>query len=599
MSSKPPQRSALRCASARGRERSPSLSLRVSALSVFACSLLSSSLFTACEPGGEVERTSPESLPASALPPAGGPLGAQVVSGGGEAGGDESASDGGTSEGTSGTGDTSGSSGSSGDTVGIDEELDPVAPETYGKVYFPVEAPPAEELTVHGLAGYEVVAIYSRPDMTSDKLGYLRIGTRMMVTPKIEDATKACKKGFHGLPMGGYVCASKGWVVDAEKPPFMQGPPSPRLDDAHPYDYGYVRRWNSPMWWRIPTAEELKAAVLHRAIREAERVGAPPPDSDAGAGDGDGDGDGDGGADTPGAEVASDVEPDTEEADLLAMKLPLSPGSPWLERGNFLSLGSKTKKNGRSFYRTARGAFVNASSISRYEAKDYQGIAIDDEVAFPVAFVSKKTTRLLRLDENDKLKGVRALERREFVDVNEETEINGRAYMITAEGFLVRKEHLNIPELQPLPKGLEPWERWIDVSLKTQTLVAYEGTRPVYVTLVSTGKKGSKEEPFDTPIGRWRIYSKHVSSTMDGNTASDGNYSIQDVPWTMFFYGSYALHGAFWHRSFGRRRSHGCVNLGPSDARWLFFWTTPFLPEGWHGVHSTDESPGTTVIVRD
>ena len=163
----------------------------------------------------------------------------------------------------------------------------------------------------------------------------------------------------------------------------------------------------------------------------------------------------------------------------------------------------------------------------------------------------------------------------------------------------VRKDDLVMPDLQPLPKGLEPWERWVDVSLEKQMLVAYEGTRPVYVTLVSTGKKGSEEEPFDTPTGRWRIYSKHISTTMDGNTASDGSYSIQDVPWTMFFYGSYALHGAFWHRSFGRVRSHGCVNLGPSDARWLFFWTTPFLPDGWHGVHATDESPGTTVIVRE
>jgi hypothetical protein len=86
---------------------------------------------------------------------------------------------------------------------------------------------------------------------------------------------------------------------------------------------------------------------------------------------------------------------------------------------------------------------------------------------------------------------------------------------------------------------------------------------------------------------------------MDGATATDGNYAIQDVPWVMYFEGSYALHGAFWHRSFGRVRSHGCVNLGPSDARWLFHWTTPFLPEGWHGVHATDESPGATVVVHE
>ncbi|MCA9697792.1 MAG: L,D-transpeptidase, partial [Myxococcales bacterium] len=122
--------------------------------------------------------------------------------------------------------------------------------------------------------------------------------------------------------------------------------------------------------------------------------------------------------------------------------------------------------------------------------------------------------------------------------------------------------------------------------------------RPVYVTLVSTGKKGTNEEPFDTPVGRYRIYSKQVTSNMDGTTATDGNYAIQDVPWVMYFEGSYALHGAFWHQSFGYVRSHGCVNLGPSDARWLFMWSTPYLPEGWHGVKTSDDNPGTTVVIR-
>ena len=138
----------------------------------------------------------------------------------------------------------------------------------------------------------------------------------------------------------------------------------------------------------------------------------------------------------------------------------------------------------------------------------------------------------------------------------------------------------------------------VDVDITKQLLVAYDGPMPAYVTLVSTGKKGTDEEPFDTPTGRFRIRSKQVTSNMDGTTATDGNYAIQDVPWVMYFEGSYALHGAFWHRSFGYVRSHGCVNLGPSDARWLFFWTTPFVPETWHGATATDENPGTTIVIR-
>ena len=234
-----------------------------------------------------------------------------------------------------------------------------------------------------------------------------------------------------------------------------------------------------------------------------------------------------------------------------------------------------------------------------YKAKDYQGVELSEDTRFPFAFVKAKSARLFELTDDEKLKYVKKLERRDFVDLEEETEVNGKAYMITSEGQLVAKESLSMPEPQALPEGLDPWERWVDVDLGRQVLVAYEGTKPVFTTLISSGKKGSDDEPFDTPTGRWRIYSKQLTSNMDGSSASDGNYAIQDVPWVMYFEGSYALHGAFWHRSFGNRRSHGCVNLGPSDARWLYFWTTPFVPDLWHGAHAGDDNPGSTVIVHN
>jgi len=464
------------------------------------------------------------------------------------------------------------------------EEDEVRAPEGYGLIRPPLGVPAPELLRLHALAGYEVVTVYSRPDMTGEKLGYLRIGTRMMATEKVEH--ESCKGGFYGLPAGGYACASKGLVVEADKPPPMKYPPPvPKLDQGHPYEYGFVRRWNSPMWWRIPTDQEISAMESQRAVRETERVAAKEPPTEA---------------PIP-AETSETAVPDLPKPDpvLVDVKLPLSPNTPWLERGFFLSLGEKVVERGLSFYRTARGAYVAAADISRYEAKDWAGVALAEQgIMYPFAYV-KKDTKLLQLTADNKLKATKSVERRTFLDLTEETEIAGRAYMITADGLLVRKDHLLIPDLQPLPKGLDPWERWIDVSVSQQMLVAYEGTRPVYVTLVSSGRKGPKEDPYETPRGRWRIYSKHVSTTMDGSSATDGNYSIQDVPWTMFFSGSYALHGAFWHRSFGTVRSHGCVNLGPSDARWLFHWATPFLPEGWHGVNATDESPGSTVVVRD
>ncbi len=494
------------------------------------------------------------------------------------------------------------------------------APEGYGQIRSSHPPPPADQLTVHALAGYEVVAVYDLPDTDSPRLGYLRIGTRMMVTPKVEGP--GCPKGWHGLPQGGYACASRGLVVDPDRPPYMhRPPPPPRLEGPIPYDYAYVRKWNSPMWWRVPTQEEFAAAMEQRAIREAQREGKPLPGekpaadsaaapaeprddlpsvTDADHGDAD--------AVEPKPAPAADPAPVSPAPASPAepvepqppVKLPLNPDNPWLEKGFFIALADKISENGHTWWRTARGGYVNAADAYGFAAKDFQGTELPEGTEFPFGFVySAKGTKLYELTDDGKLKAIDTLPHRTFVDVKDETEIKGKTYLLTEEGQLVRKDDVRLAEQQQLPEGLEPWERWIDISLSKQMLVAYEGTRPVYVTLVSTGRKGTPEEPFETPTGRWRIRSKHVSTTMDGNSASDGNYSIQDVPWTMFFEGSYAVHGAFWHEGFGRVRSHGCVNLGPTDARWLFFWTTPILPEGWHGVHAQKDAPGTTVIVRN
>jgi hypothetical protein len=179
--------------------------------------------------------------------------------------------------------------------------------------------------------------------------------------------------------------------------------------------------------------------------------------------------------------------------------------------------------------------------------------------------------------------------------------INGATYDETDEGWWMKaSEGVKTAPGAP-PKDLKDGEKWIDVNVRTQTLVAYEGDKPVFATAVSTGleDKVDKEKDHHTPPGTFRIREKHIAATMDGDVASDGPYSIEDVPWIMYFNGSYALHGAFWHNNFGRTKSHGCVNLAPTDAKALFAWTEPKLPEGWHGVMSTPEKPGTRVVVHE
>jgi lipoprotein-anchoring transpeptidase ErfK/SrfK len=179
------------------------------------------------------------------------------------------------------------------------------------------------------------------------------------------------------------------------------------------------------------------------------------------------------------------------------------------------------------------------------------------------------------------------------------TTIGGVTYEEAAGGFWVLSSPL-VAAKPEIPSDLAPNEKWIGVDLTRQTLIAFEGKKPVFATLISSGRRNTqdKEKDFPTPTGTFRIGEKHITTTMDGDVASDGPYSIEDVPWVQYFQGSYALHGAFWHDNFGYVRSHGCVNLAPEDARTLFAWTEPKLPDGWHGVFAQPEK-GTRVIIHE
>lgn len=106
--------------------------------------------------------------------------------------------------------------------------------------------------------------------------------------------------------------------------------------------------------------------------------------------------------------------------------------------------------------------------------------------------------------------------------------------------------------------------RWIDVDLTNQRVYAYEGDTIVNSFLVSTG---TWIHP--TVTGKYKIYIKLRSGNMSGP-----GYSLPNVPYIMYFYGSYGLHGTYWHSNFGTPMSHGCVNLQTDDAAWLYNWAS-------------------------
>jgi hypothetical protein len=272
-----------------------------------------------------------------------------------------------------------------------------------------------------------------------------------------------------------------------------------------------------------------------------------------------------------------------------------------LDPGFAVALVEERAVDGYRYGRTHHGLWVPLRDLGAVRPLPFQGEVIaPDAKDIPVAWVLVDEAKV-RAKPSAGAAVVGTRRRFDAVPVLEESSgFAGRFLRVGDDAWIAANDVRHPSRADPPPEVAVAFgEKWIDVELATQTLVAYEGARPVFATLVSTGKGRGKA--FDaTPLGTHRIWVKLLSTDMDN--LEDENaaryFRIEDVPWVQFFANGVGLHGAFWHRSFGHVRSHGCVNLAPLDAERLFFWTAPHLPAGWSAVHPTAREPGTIIRVR-
>jgi hypothetical protein len=247
---------------------------------------------------------------------------------------------------------------------------------------------------------------------------------------------------------------------------------------------------------------------------------------------------------------------------------------------------------GRQYYQLVGGGYVPAAEVTPARPSSFSGQAI--EPGGPrFAWVGDRETQVRSMPGKGRV--VARLGRRAAVPLLEQSPAGRPRWVRIGEGEWVRARDLHMPTPAAPPSGLGPDDRWVDVDTETQILTAYEGSRPVWSTLVSTGRG-----PNSTPRGTFRIWAKLATGEMsdEGEDIDDEPYLMQGVPWVMYFNEGVALHGAYWHDRFGARRSHGCVNLAPRDAAWLFGWARPHLPAGWTGVLPARSEPGSIVVVR-
>ncbi len=162
--------------------------------------------------------------------------------------------------------------------------------------------------------------------------------------------------------------------------------------------------------------------------------------------------------------------------------------------------------------------------------------------------------------------------------------------------FFLRAEHLRIlppEELAPLSPDVPAEEKRILVSLPEQRMAAFEGDRGVYHARISSGTGSGESHYASTPTGDFTTFFKRPAGHMVGGSGS--GYDLPGVPWACYINNNgVSFHGTYWHNDFGVPHSHGCINLNNEDAKWLYRWTTPQVPEGNRQIYE----PGTGTAVH-
>ncbi len=165
--------------------------------------------------------------------------------------------------------------------------------------------------------------------------------------------------------------------------------------------------------------------------------------------------------------------------------------------------------------------------------------------------------------------------------------------------FYVPATHLRLvpaEELQPISPQVPFRDKRLEVILPEQVMIAYEYDQPVFVARVATGAIFSNGN-YTTPTGPHVTFHKRASRHMARGNLAENGYDLPGVPWNSYITEEgIAFHGTYWHNNFGRPRSHGCINLTPQAAKWVYLWTMPVVPPDQEDVY---EVTGTAVNIID
>ncbi len=261
--------------------------------------------------------------------------------------------------------------------------------------------------------------------------------------------------------------------------------------------------------------------------------------------------------------------------------------------------------------------WVPKDRVVPYKHVTFHGVVLGKDASLPLAFFRGEDRPKYKPDGDAAMVATgEKWSRLSYV------ELTGRSLSRAGKTYLETKDHdLYVQKddaVVPTPQEKTPWgapvggtddtgmtpkgrQTWLEASVMGGWLIAYEGTKPVYATMIAPGRGGVPVpgkpaiSTASTPVGIFKITGKFITATM----VAPYEFIHSDVPWTQNFSGPHALHGAYWHDNWGELMSGGCVNVSPIDGKWLFGFTEPKLPDGWHGMRWEPKyDPATTFVVH-
>jgi lipoprotein-anchoring transpeptidase ErfK/SrfK len=464
--------------------------------------------------------------------------------------------------------------------------------------------------------------VYEQANVGSKKLGYLRAGAIVDRRGGIA-GTKDCPGGWFPIQPRGFVCVGPTATLDTSDSIVSASFRRPALDAGLPYGYAVVRNSGAPFYSRLPSDVEAKAFEPDWDYHFRTLVGAEKEEADQGEYQQL--------SSTPDGPLPIEPAPgvlaswatdnhDDPMPPFLAGGgyVPNLSGLVWSQRTPYdggtecdpksqgcvpLDASRPMKRLGISFVASFRAdkrrwllttdlLLMPADRVRLVRGTSFHGVELggtgEGALELPIIFVKKEHAKRYRFEKKKMVESDEELPWRVALKVTPKQRIvAGVHYHELSDGTYVDAEDAaRLDPIKKMPKWGKEGERWIEINIAKQTLLAVDGTKPVYATLVSTGSGGlasPKDDPYVTPRGIFRIHTKHSAATMHSNQP-EAEFELRDVPYIQYFQNGFALHAAYWHDQFGMPRSHGCVNLAPLDAQRLFAFTKPELPPGWHGV---------------